>query len=117
MHASALTKLQSYRLSRRPQGAGTVLNQMHGISMSFIECNLQHRKVVLDTVLQCAKMEIPLRGHWETEAALNKGNFLELFGIILKYDPEITKLLNELPRNATLMNHHIQNNLLEAAAP
>ncbi len=66
--------------------------------------------------MQCAKMEIPLRGHRETQEALNKGNFLELFEFISKYDPEIKKKLVELPQNATLMSHHIQDELLEAAA-
>ncbi len=62
---------------------------MHGDSISFIERNRQHVKVVLDVVMKCVKMEIPLRGHRETQEALNKGNFLELFEFISKYDPEI----------------------------
>ncbi|CAM4577289.1 unnamed protein product [Leuciscus chuanchicus] len=98
------------------QGSGTVLNQMQGDSILFIERNRQHFKVVLDVVMQCAKMEIPLRGHRETQEALNKGNFLELFESISKYDLEIKNRLVELPQNATLMSHHIQDELLEAAA-
>ncbi len=76
LHASALVKLLSYKQSHAQQGSGTVLNQMHGDSISFIERNRQHVKVVLDVVMQCAKMEIPLRGHRETQEALNKGNWL-----------------------------------------
>ena len=51
-----------------------------------------------------------------TENPLNKVNFLELFKFVSKYAPEIETQLKELPRNATLMNHHIQDELLEAAA-
>lgn len=60
----------------------------------------------------CAKLDIPLRGHREMEEALNKRNFLELFKFMSKYDPEIENRLKELPRNATIMSHHIQDKLL-----
>ncbi|CAK6969183.1 zinc finger MYM-type protein 1-like, partial [Scomber scombrus] len=84
VHASALVKLLSYKQSHTNQGSGIVLNQMHRDSISFIERNREHVKVVLDVVMQCAKMEIPLRGHRETQEALNKGNFLALFEFISK---------------------------------
>lgn len=43
----------------------------------------------LSIAMMCAKLEIPLRGHRETEDAFNKGNFLELCKFVSKYAPEI----------------------------
>lgn len=85
-HALALSKIDAYRESHAPQSRGTVLDQLHGDAVSFVERNRQHVKVVLDIVMLCAKLDIPLRGHRESEDALNKGNFLELFKFISKYD-------------------------------
>ncbi len=65
--------------------------------------------------MPCAKLEMPLGGRRETDDALNKGNFLELFKFMSIYDPEIENRLKELSRNATLMSHHIQDKPLEAA--
>lgn len=110
------TKQKSYMVSHAPQSRGTVLNQLHSDTPSFVERKREHIKVVLDIAMLCAKLEIPLRGHRETEDALNRGNFLELFKFMSKYAPEIENRLNELPRNATFMSHHIQDELLEAAA-
>lgn len=94
-----------------------MLNQIHGdANMDFIERNRGHVKVVIDIVLMCATNDIPLRGHRETKEAINKGNFLEIFNFISKYDSEIQNRLNELPRNVTLMSPEIQNELLECAA-
>lgn len=115
-HAIALTKLASFRDSHAPQSRGTVLNQLHGDAPAFVERNREHVKVVLDIAMLCAKLEIPLRGHRETEDALNKGNFLELFKFVSTYAPEIENRLKELPQNATLMSHQVQDELLEAAA-
>lgn len=107
--------MESYVHSHAPQGSGTVLNRLHGDSVSQIEHNRQHVKVLLDVVLLCAKMEVSLRGHRETEDVTNRGNFCLLFEHTAKYAPEIKERLQELPQNATFMSHHIQDELLEAA--
>lgn len=75
----------------------------------------KHINIVLDIAMLCDKLEIPLRGHRETGDALN--NFLELFKFMSKYAPEIENRMNELPRNAALMSHHIQEELLEQQHP
>ncbi len=55
---------------------------MHGDSISFIERNRQHVKVVLDVVMQFAKMEIPLRGAPGNSGSVKQGEF---FGAIRVY--------------------------------
>lgn len=109
LHALALSKLAGYRESNAPNSRGTVLNQMH------VERNGQHVKVEFDIVMVCAKQDIPLRGHRRTEDALNRGFFLEMFKLISKYDPEVEKRCQPLPRNATLMSPETQNELCAAS--
>lgn len=116
-HSLSLEKFQNYR-ANQSSGRGNVLNQMNRDAMDylFIERNRDHLKVVLDIVLLCAKQDIPLRGHREDADALNRGNFLELFKFMCKYDPQIQSRLEQLPRNGTLMSPDVQNELLESAA-
>lgn len=80
-----------------------------------MERNRDHIEVVLDIVLFCAKQDIPLHGHRESEEALNRGNFWELFRLLLNYDKEIQKRLEQLPKNVTMMSSDTQNDLLESA--
>uniref|UniRef100_A0A8C1TUJ4 HAT C-terminal dimerisation domain-containing protein n=1 Tax=Cyprinus carpio TaxID=7962 RepID=A0A8C1TUJ4_CYPCA len=116
-HSVSLDKFQGYR-ANQTAGRENVLNQMNrdAIYYSFIERNRDHLKVVLDIVLFCAKQDTPLHGHRENEDALNKGNYIELFKFMCKYDPRIRNRLEQLPRNGTLMSRNIQNELLESAA-
>jgi len=95
---------------------GTVLNQLFRDDRTFVEKNREHVKVVIDIVMFCAKQGIALRGHRENEEALNSGNFLELFSLIAKHDPNVQNRLQEIPKNARLMSPEIQNELLECAA-
>ncbi|CAM4658849.1 unnamed protein product [Leuciscus chuanchicus] len=81
--------------------------QSEGISLHYQEWKIKELLI---------KVDIPLRGHRENEDALNKGNFIELFKFMCKYDPQIRNRLEQLPRNGTLMSPDIQNELLESAA-
>ncbi len=74
--------------------------------------------LVLDAILFCAKQDIALRGHRENEEDSNRGNFLELMDLILKYSPapESREMMDKLPQNAKMLSHKIQNELLEAAS-
>lgn len=82
------------------------MNQLNRdkVNASFVERNREHIKVVLDVVMFCAKQDIPLRRHTDTDA--NKGNFLELFHMLSKYNPEIESRLDQLPKNANVKLRH-----------
>ncbi len=112
-HTVALGKLDAYRESHMSNSRGMVLNQLHGDA--FVQRNKEHLKAVLDIVMLCAKQDIALRGHRESSDALNKGNFLEMFKLLSRYDPAIEARLKELPRNSTLMSPDVQNELLGCA--
>lgn len=114
-HAAALGKMDGFKQSHQP-GRGNIINQLNNDASdkSLIDRHRQHIMMVIDLVLFCAKQEIPLRGHREN--ALNKGNFLELLDLVSKYDPEIKRRLDELPKNRKLLHHAIQNEILQIAA-
>ncbi|KAK7163906.1 hypothetical protein R3I94_002577 [Phoxinus phoxinus] len=109
--------MNGFKQSHQP-GRGNIINQLNNDASdtSFIERHRQHIMMVIDLVLFCAKQEIPLRGHRENPDAVNKGNFLELLDLVSKYDPEIKRRLDELPKNGKLLHHTIQNEILEIAA-
>lgn len=84
-HLHSQAKLADYRHSQQPDGKGTVLDQLNRdeVNVSFVERNREYIKVVLDIVLFCAKQDIPLRGHRESEEAL-KGFFFGTVPFALK---------------------------------
>ena len=97
-HCKSMSRFECYKGTQK-SGRGNVVDQMNqeAHDHDFIERNRKHLKVVLDIALFCAKQDISLRGHRETKEDLNNGNFLELFELMCKYDPEIRARLDELP--------------------
>lgn len=72
--------------------------------------------------LVCARQDIGLRGHRETESDdkksnfVNMGNFLEIIRLV-KLESETAKNnLDNLPRNATYLSKDSQNELLDVSA-
>ncbi len=59
---------------------------------SFVEQNREHIKVVLDVVLFCAKQDILLRGHRESEEALNRGILVCFQTMIWKFKRALTSM-------------------------
>ncbi|RXN27181.1 zinc finger MYM-type 1-like protein [Labeo rohita] len=117
-HLMAVEKYNNYRECHKSD-RGTVLHQLFnadGRQDEIIERNRDHIKVILDIVLTCAKQEIPLRGYRENDERKNAGNFLELFKLICKHNPDIQKRLDDIPSNAKMLSHDIQNELLNAAS-
>lgn len=118
-HAAAVARHKGFMEIKRA-GKGDIMHQVTKDTQEhftdLIERNRAHVKVIIDILLFCAKQGIALRGHKEDTESLNRGNFLELFKVLCKYDPEIKRRLDELPANAKMMSPDIQNDLLETAA-
>ncbi|KAL0172924.1 hypothetical protein M9458_033235, partial [Cirrhinus mrigala] len=117
--SSSLCDRSSQGSAPPPPKVSTVLHQLlnaDGWQDEIIERNRDHIKVILDIVLTCAKQEIPLRGYRENDERKNAGNFLELFKLICKHNPDIQKQLDDIPSNAKMLSHDIQNEVLNAAS-
>ena len=65
------------------------------------EQNRYYIKTSAEVILFCAKQEIALRGHDESDESENKGNFLELMDVISRHDEKFAARLRSLPDNAT----------------
>ena len=47
-----------------------------------------------EAVLYLSKQELSFRGHDESSASLNKGNYRELLELIAKFDPQFERRLH-----------------------
>ncbi|XP_031108612.1 uncharacterized protein LOC116013093 [Ipomoea triloba] len=56
------------------------------------------------------------RGHDESIASMNGGNFLELLSIIASFNDEVTKVLDKAPRNASYTSPTLQKQILQVLA-
>lgn len=83
-HKQAMASWCEYvRNSKRETG---IENVMSGIQKRRIEDNHHYLKTVIETILLCARQNIGLRGHRETEKSSNKGNVLEILNVIARHD-------------------------------
>ena len=80
-------------------------------------------KILSEAVLYLGKQELSFRGHDESSASVNKGNYRELLGLIAKFDPQFERRLHgrleDSQRGAegggafTGVSSDIQNDIIE----
>ena len=99
---------ETHKLWMVHQKVGTVDKQLNPND------NKQHLMTILDTIIYCAKQEIPLRANDESDTSRNRGNFLKLLELIAKYDNNVTRRMKALPDNAKMLSPDIQNDLLQS---
>lgn len=59
-------------------------------------------KTLADVILLCAKQELALRGHNESDESQTMGNFLEILRLVSRHDEIVKERLQDGPRNAKL---------------
>ena len=84
----------------------------------IIEDNRQYVKALLESLLFCAQQGIALRGHRESmeDSSTNPGNFRSLVSLMSRHNDVLRRRLDEGPRNASWLGHHIQNELIQIMA-
>ena len=75
-HVEAVLIWEEYKLNF--QRETTITRSLEKIGMNVIEENRHYVKTLAEIILLCARQEIALRGHDETEESLNPGNFRAL---------------------------------------
>lgn len=60
----------------------------------------------------CARQNIGLQGHHESEKSSNKGNFLEILDVIARHNKIVKDRLQAGPRNAVYTSAQIHNTIL-----
>uniref|UniRef100_A0A671M6X3 DUF4371 domain-containing protein n=1 Tax=Sinocyclocheilus anshuiensis TaxID=1608454 RepID=A0A671M6X3_9TELE len=78
----------------------------------IVEQNRTYIKTVAEVLLFTAMQNISQRGHLETDAYTNKGNFLGIMDLIAKHSPLIDKKLKAVG-NAKYTSNTIQDEILE----
>ena len=75
--------------------------------------NRHYVKTIAEIILLCARQEIALRGHDETEESLNPGNFRSSLTFIENHNQIVGKHIKEGPHNSKYTSPEIQNELLD----
>ncbi len=112
-HKQAVVAWEQFKLS---QDHGLVAEQLGSNRAQQISKNRHYIKSIAEVLLLCSKQEISFRGHDESDSSLNKGNLLEILGVLAKHDPIIEDRLFHGPRNAKYTSNMIQNNILAVMA-
>lgn len=118
-HKLSLIKWNSFLISEQH---GTVTSMISAQNRDEILRNRSAVATAARVALVCARQDIGLRGHRETESDdkksnfVNMGNFLEIIKLV-KLESETAKNnLDNLPRNATYLSKDSQNELLDVSA-
>ena len=84
------------------------------ISRHIVRNNREYLGAVIDVVRLLGKQGIAFRGHLEGEYSSNKGNFLEVMGLLSKYTPIVEEKLNR--KDVKYTPAQIQNELIKIIA-
>jgi len=74
--------------------------------------NRQIMKRLIDITVCLGIGGKPFRGHSEKSNDIHKGLFLDIVGLLKKYDPILNEHLNSGPKNALYCSNRIQNDLI-----
>ena len=75
----------------------------------------KNRKVVgrlFDVTRLLAKLNLPFRGHDETDSSKNRGVFRELVEFLGECDKSVKDHLQNSPANCTYLSHRVQNEMI-----
>ena len=112
LHKAAMASWNSYMMIMNERGT-SIANQLQNSRHELVKSNQHYIKSLCDIIVFCAKQDLPLRGHRESDDSLNQGNFLEMLNLLAKHDQTIKEKLQSLPNNASYKSPEIQNTLLQ----
>ena len=110
VHCGAMEAWMQYKLNVIHHTS--IGERMNSERSQVILNNRHYLKNIIEVILVCAKQEIGLRGHRESEDDLNRGNFLEILSLVAAHDPVVQRKLTDGPQNAVYTSPEIQNSLL-----
>ena len=110
-HKQSVIAWKQFQLNAK-QGT-SISEQLENTRAEVIQKNRHYLKTIIEVLLLCSKQEIALRGHRESSESLNRGNFLEILGVIARHDKIVLDKMTNGPRNACYTSPEIQNELLQ----
>jgi hypothetical protein len=120
MHQLSLERYHGYNESKARLSVHEQLSEQARHDRSRKEAekseNREVVQIIFDCVLFLSKQGLPFRGHDESLASGNRGNFLELLNFIANYCPQLQKWLVSHPGNVTYMSSDIQDEMISIVA-
>ena len=124
-HMEAYKMLSTFDVSER---VDVIFSRAREEEIERFNENVRQKRVTLkilsEAVLYLSKQELSFKGHDESSASLNKGNYRELLELIAKFDPQFERSLHgkleDLQRGAkggeafTGVSSDIQNDIIES---
>ena len=111
-HTASMTYWASFRQTKY---TGSIADQLDSHRRTTILENRKYLKTMLKIALLCARQEIALTGHDESDKSDNKGIFREILSLLLSENPSLQQQFDSAPSNAKYHSKEIQNDLHEAA--
>ena len=105
-----MESLSQFKLNTKH--SSTIADRMESSRSEVIATNRHYLKTLIQVLLLCARQEIALRGHRESNDSANRGNFLEILSVVACHDSIVQQKLTSGPRNALYTSADIQNTLL-----
>ena len=87
----------------------TIADRLDSVRSKRREENRHYIRTVAEVILLCARQNVALRGHRESQLSLNKGEILDM---ISNHDEIVKRRLQGGPRNAMYTSPGIQNTIL-----
>lgn len=112
-HQKSIESWVSFRIAEK---RGSVVEQVVSHKVTVTAEHREYVKYLAKIALFCARQNVGLRGHDESDDSPNRGNFLELLDLIATLSSEFARLREKTPNSAQYTSPPYQNALLEAAA-
>ncbi len=113
-HKQAMVSWGEYK--KNAQKGTTIADRLDSTRSLQIQQNRHYIRTVAEVILLCARQDIGLRGHRESQLSLNRGNFLEILSLVASHDTTVQERLLHGPKNAVYTSPSIQNSLLNVMA-
>ena len=86
MHNNCHTHNEAMVYVKDNEMGTTIADRLDYVRRIRILENRHYMKTVAEVVLLCARQDIALRGHRESQSSLNRGNFLEILHLVAQHD-------------------------------
>ena len=113
-HKQAMISWSEYM--KNTEKGTTIADRLNSARNLQIQANRHYMRTLAEVILLCARQDLALRGHRESQSSLNRGNFLEILHLIAKHDKVVEERLQCGPRNAIYTSPEVQNTLLNILA-
>lgn len=108
-HSNAMLAWQQLKLNH--QRKTTLAHRLDSLGDQALQMNRHYIKTIAEVILLCARQDIALRGHDESDKSENPGNFKAILQLVANHDDQFQQSYRNAPRNALYTSPDIQNQI------